>query len=53
MEEKHNYDGQKQRGPYKRKSNKRLGADYRLALIKSKGIGRKEIRVAKPRFHEG
>lgn len=53
MEEKHNYDGQKQRGPYKRKSNKRLGADYRLALIKSKGKGRKEIRVAKPRFHEG
>lgn len=53
IEEKHNYDGQKQRRAYKRKSNKRLEVGYRLSLIKSRGKGRKEIRVAKPRFHEG
>lgn len=53
IEEKHNYDGQKQRRAYKRKSNKRLEAGYRLSLIKSRGKGRKEIRVAKPRSHEG
>ena len=38
---------------YKRKSNKRLESGRRTSVNKKQRERRKEIRVAKPRFHEG